>query len=476
MNLALVTVALLLGQSPPLGFSSKGLPDPMVPPAETGLPLLTLDAALTSARARNLDIKAAQARYEAAREIVWKTASGYLPQVAVGGKYTHNNVGAAFAAPTGLYIRQGVPETQFYAPPPATLPGQVPSPALTVVPTYQSIVVQEQNQWNGQLTASQAIIAPSLIASIHAATLTARAAELTNDNVRRNTLFGVAQQYYAAAGLRRAAEVQALLLNVETTRERDAQVRYDAGSVNKIFLLNAQIGKAQAEQNLRASRYAYAASKAALAILLERNPDFEVEMPPDPVLPPELDKLEDIAPTKRPDVLAAKAQADAAAVNKTSVILSYLPSIGFNGAYQLTNATGFTGLNTSWFFSFGFTWTILDGGLREATLREASANARASAAQALALDLSSKEDVRRAQLELESARANRTKAAEQVQLARENLALIKVNTAAGVATYLEQEDAIGAVQRAELLLIQETLNAQLGVLAVENAAGTYDPQ
>jgi outer membrane protein TolC len=475
MNVTLLALALLLGQAPP-NFSSKGLPDPMVPPSDSGLPLLHLSEALTAARSRNLDLQAAKARYEAAREILWKTASGYLPRLVATGSYTRNNVAAAFAAPTGLYIRQGVPETQFYAPPPATLPGQVPTPALTVVPTYEKIVIQEQNQWLGQISGSQAILAPSLMASIRASSLTADAAQLTYENVRRQILFGVAQQYYAAAGLRRTAEVQAQLLEIETAREHDAQVRYDAGSVNKIFLLRAQIDKTQAEQTLRASRFGYAASKGALAILLERSPDFEVDIPADPVLPQELQQAEDIAPLKRADVLAAKTQADAAEANKLAAILSYLPNLGFSGAYNLTNATGFTGLNTSWLFSFGLSWTLLDGGLREANLREASANARAAAAQALSLDLQSKEQVHRAQLELESARTNRAKAEDQVRLAKENLALIRINTVAGVATYLEQEDAIGALDRAELLLIQETLNAQLGVLALENAAGIFDPQ
>jgi outer membrane protein TolC len=482
MNVLLVAVALLLAQAqpppqpPPPNFSSQGLPDPMVPPATSGLPLLSLDDALTAARTRNLDLKAAIARYEAAKEIVGKTWSGYLPQLSANGSYTHNNIGAVFAAPTGLYIRQGVPETQYYAPPPANLPGTVPTPALTVVPTYQTIVVQEQNQWQGKIGGSQQIFAPSLIASIRAATLTARAAELTLDNTRRQILFGVAQQYYAAAGLRRAAEVQAQLLEIETYREKDAHVRFDAGSVNKIFLLRAQIDKTQAEQSLRASRYGYTASKAALAILLERSADFEVDIPPEPVLPQGLDKLEDVAPSRRPDVLALKVQAEAADATHTSVVLSYLPTINFNGAYLLSNATGFTGLEGSWYFSFGLNWTLFDGGLREASLRESAANARAAADSATSLDLQSKEQVRTAQLQLESARINRDKAADQVKLARENLALVRINTEAGAATYLEQEDAISALDQAELILIQETLNSQLGILAVENAAGIYDPQ
>ena len=320
------------------------------------------------------------------------------------------------------------------------------------------------------------LLALSLIAQIRSSTLTARAAELTLDNTRRQILFGVAQQYYSAAGLRRAAEVQAQQLEIQTNRAKDAQVRYEAGSVNKIFLLSAQIGQTQAEQSLRASRFAYASSKSALAILLERNPDFEVDLPPEPVLPKELEQLEDIAPMKRPDVLSLKTQADAAAATTTSLWLSYLPTINFNGAYNLSNATGFTGLQGTWFWQLALNWTLFDGGLREASLREAQANERSALASAESLDLQSKEQVHDAQLALQSARANRDKAEEQLKLANENLNLIKINTEAGAATYLEQQDAISNVDTAALTLIQETLNAELGVLALENAAGIYDPQ
>jgi outer membrane protein TolC len=470
-------IALLLGQATPAPeFSTKGLPNYMVPPTESGLPVLLLDDALHAARAQNLDLQAALARYDAAKQIVGQAWAGYLPHLNATGSYVHNNIGAAFAAPTGLYIREGVPETNYYAPPPANLPGTIPNPALTVVPTYEKIIVQEQNQWLGSISGTQNIIALSLIASIRSADLTAQAARLTYDNSRRQILFTVAQQYYNAASLRKVADIQNQLLSIQTNREKDAQSRFNNGTVNKIFLLRAQIDKTQAEQSLRASRYAYASSKSALAVLLARSPNFEVEMPADPVLPPDLSQLEELAPTNRADVLSLKAQAEAADATHTAVILSYLPTVNFNGAYQITNATGFTGLNGSWYFGFGLNWVLFDGGYREATLAQAAATARATAASALSLDLQSKEEVHSALLALESARTNRDKAADQARLAQENANLVKIQSEAGAATYLEQEDAISALDQAQLILVQETLNAQLGVLAVENAAGTYDPQ
>jgi outer membrane protein TolC len=66
------------------------------------------------------------------------------------------------------------------------------------------------------------------------------------------------------------------------------------------------------------------------------------------------------------------------------------------------------------------------------------------------------------------------KAEEQLRLARENGALVRTNFEAGVATYLEQSDAITAVLNAALQLINERLNAQLAVLRLERAAGLDD--
>jgi len=51
---------------------------------------------------------------------------------------------------------------------------------------------------------------------------------------------------------------------------------------------------------------------------------------------------------------------------------------------------------------------------------------------------------------------------------------VRTNFEAGVATYLEQSDAITAVLNAALQLINERLNAQLAVLRLERAAGLDD--
>ena len=85
------------------------------------------------------------------------------------------------------------------------------------------------------------------------------------------------------------------------------------------------------------------------------------------------------------------------------------------------------------------------------------------------------DELRRALLDLESARANRVKAEEQLKLARENAALVKSTYDAGAATYLEVTDANSALLGAELTFLSETLNADLAVLKLQKAAGAFDP-
>jgi len=424
-------------------------------------PVLPLAEARRLALEGNPDLRVLQARLDQAHELSHKAWAAYLPQVTAGASWQRNNVGSTLAFPYGAKY-------------PVRDVGTAGSPKLVAEPPTVDVILQQRDALGTTVKGTQAIIAPSLWASIDAAYLSERAAELNTENARREILLAVAQQYLGAVGLKEAIAVREAQLRTEQQRERDTQIQFDSGTVNKITLLRAQIDRTQAEQDLRRSRYAYASAKSALAALLDRGPDFEVEAPPEPAAPGNLGLLEEQAPGRRPDVLGARTTVEAARAGENAYVLSYLPSVGFNGAYTYANTTGFTGRHDSWYFGFGATWTMLDGGLREANLREAAAKKREAEAAARGAEVRAKDEVRRALNDLESAQANRVKAEEQLRLARENGALVRTNFEAGVATYLEQSDAITAVLNAALQLINERLNAQLAVLRLERAAGLDD--
>jgi outer membrane protein TolC len=155
---------------------------------------------------------------------------------------------------------------------------------------------------------------------------------------------------------------------------------------------------------------------------------------------------------------------------------SYAPNLGLSGVYRWANVGGFTGQNTSWAITLGLQWVLWDGGLREANLRESNAKVAEAKASATLAENKARDEVRRGLLDLASARANRTKAEEQLRLARESQRLVDVNFKAGVSTYLEVTDANTSLAAAETGFVGETLNASLAALRVLKAAGMFNPQ
>lgn len=471
-------IGALLSQAPQIPPAATPLPQ-QVTPAVPQLPVLTLDQALQQASQKNYELKQAQARLDQAHQAGAKAWSLYLPQVTVGGTYVRNSVQAAFSQPTGYSIRDtGSPTSG-----PANDPTQPTSPTnppgsptnLTLYPSgFEDVVIQKYNQFSAQAQLNQALIVPTLWTGIKAAYESEKVAELNTENARREILFAVAQSYYGAEGLKEAARVQHHLLDIDRVREHDAEVRYKAGTSPKIALLRAQIDLGNAEQDVKRADNAYLIAKSGLATLLGRDPDFDVEVPPEPATPSEGEQaLEQTALKERPDVQAARAALQLAQTQRTGDWLAYLPTLGGSAQYRWSNSAGFTGSSTSWAIILALNWTIWDGGLREANLRESAARIVERQAGLEGLEATSRDEVRQALLQLDSAQANRVKAAETLKLARENLNLVHASVEAGVGTYLDEEDATGELISAELSLVRETLSASLSVLRVARAAGTF---
>lgn len=457
---------------------------PVAAPPTSAVPAgqpLTLEEALGAAAERNLDLKAARARLRQADELSWKAWSGYLPQLTAQGAYTYNQYAAKISLPTDYYVRDsGTPQG-----PPANDPTRPVSPenppgaatAFTIYPSaFQTATIQEQNQLSGQAELNQAILAPQLWFLIPNASRGEKVAALTVDGVRRDVLFGVAQAFYGVASFRQGLEVSQRLLEIAQRSERDARVRFQAGTIAKVALLRAEIDRARAEQDLLRARNSYASSKLALANLLDRAPDFEVVDPPEPDLPADTASLEEIALRSRPDVQASRLEVDVARGNRSAAAARYLPNLGAFARYQISNSGGFTGENDQYAVGLGLTWQILDGGLRESDIREAGARIAEAEANASGSENRVRLEVRQALLDLESARANAVKAREQRELAAENQRLVDVSYRAGAATALEQADATAQLRTAEIAATAETLGSQLAALRVLKAAGEFEPR
>ncbi|MBN1206546.1 MAG: TolC family protein [Myxococcaceae bacterium] len=431
---------------------------------------LTFQEVLTRMESQSLELQAARARLAQAQELSAKAWSGYLPQITAGASYTRNSDEASIRLPQAYAIRDvGGPTSE----PTPDLPGAPTN--LTLVPTgFIEAPIQRYNQLGAQVQLNQVLIAPALCVAIKSAGIAEDMVALNVEAARREILFAAAQLYFGAAGLKQAVNVQERLLEVSAAREKDAQVGFDAGAQPKVALLRAQIDRARTEQDLLRARNSHQSTLMALATLMNEPADFDVVVPEEPVLPAGIEELE-AAALERPDVAAAQRSVELAEAGRRQVKWSYAPAVALSAAYRWANVAGFTGSNTSWLVTVGLQWTLWDGGLREANLRESSAKVAEAKANALAAQNRARDEVRRGLLDLASARANRIKAEEQLRLAREGQRLVDVSFKAGTATYLEVTDANTALAAAENGFVGETLNASLAALRVLKAAGKFAP-
>lgn len=443
-------------------------------------PVLTLEEALQTAESHNLDLQAARSRLAQAQELSKKAWSGYLPQLSVSGQYTYNSASAELPMVTGYVIREFEKATSGPAYDRTKPPGFDNQPGeptkLAMLPAgVQTLEIQKEHQLGATVQLQQALIAPSLWPAISNAALAVEVTELNLENARREILFATAQLYYGAVSLREAVEVQTRLLEVSSAHVKDAQARVEHGTAPKIVLLRARIEEAKAKQDVRRSELGYASAKSALATLLNRPPDFEVSRPKTPVAPEVDGALDEAALRSRLDVQAARTNVTLAEGTRRGVYYRYAPTLAFIGRFNVGNTAGFTGDYSTWTAGLGLNWTLWDGGLRESELREASAKLEESRLMLTAAENKARDEVRRALLDLETARSNRLTAEEQLTLARENAALVKASFEAGAGTYLEVVDANAALTGAELSNLSETLNVDLAVLKLARAAGLFEP-
>lgn len=446
--------------------------------ADASARVLRLDEALALAQRQNPDLAAARARLDQSRTLGAKAWAGYLPQLSLSGNYTYNSSSAEMDMPVmfGLPLPEGGFDLS-----------ALPSDAeyIPVIPVeFATLEIQKEHMFQGNVQLSQNLFAPALIPLIQNARRAVEANELGFEATRREILFATAQLYYAAASLKEVAKVQERQLEVTAKHEEDARLQVEQGTAARVVHLRARIELASAEQELRKALLAYQSSKSALAALIGQDPDFEVERPANPQVPEELGVLDESLPqpeellsfvAQRPDVQAQQKNIELSTGSRNAVAAGYLPNIGAFAQYSLANVKGFTGENGVFTAGVQLSWNIFDGGLREAELREAAAKIAESKAQLDAAELKARDEIRRALLDLATARSNRSQASEQMSLAEENASLVRTGFEAGAASYLEVLDANAALTGAELAFVAESLNADLAVLALARAAGLFEP-
>lgn len=385
---------------------------------------LSLADALATLRADNPDLAQARARVAQARAAVGQVRGGLLPTLVASGGYTRNDDEAVLDF--------------------ADLLDQIPLDIETPDP----VTIQPLDSWSGSATLTVPLVVPSAWGQLGAATAGVDAARAATTNAELTLQTAVVRAAAAQAldeGIVAAAR-QALQAAEAHATAADRAVA--AGTAPPLSATQAATEVLRRQSELAQAEADLAQAERAMGTLLGRAEPVHVALPP--VDAPDGDAA--------PELLAAEAQARAATARHTAAALAYAPVLAASATGTASTAEFITGENTAWRVGVNLSWTLFDGGAREARLADAAAAATMADASVTATRLRVAQAREDAAAALTVARTRLDLARRQATLAADASAIAQRGFAAGTVPSL---DVIDAAQRA--------FDADVGVARAEAA-------
>ncbi|HTY06915.1 MAG TPA: TolC family protein [Gemmatimonadales bacterium] len=382
-----------------------------------------------------------------ARARVRQTRSVLLPSVTAGAAWVNRNFNLkSFGIPLNF---PGVP---------------------TVVPSF--------NNYDARLTLNQTLFDFSSLGRVRASEAQVRSTLAAGDATTESAAQVAALAYLRAA--RAQASIQARQADSAIAAQvlALAQAQQQAGVSGTLDVTRAKTQVAVAAGALVLARNQFDQARIALARSLGVDPvktqitlddTLSSELGAAPV-PTDLEAAVGQALDARPELKAEQARGDAARVSRAAVSNELLPRVGLEADYGLNGIT--------WPNSFGtrqiavaVSVPLLDGFRREG--REAEQDAVIQESQVRQHDLRQQiaADVSGALLDLHSAQAQESIAAEQLSLAADELSQAEQRFKAGVAGSIEVIDAQASMVRARDAVIDARYGAAAARVSLARAAG-----
>ena len=300
----------------------------------------------------NQSIAAAYAQYQQARALVAETRAGYFPALTtalgVTRQRTVTNTGNAASSSTGT-----------------ANPGN--SHAVTLDATW------EPDLWGGvrQQNLASASGAQASLANVAAVRLAAQAT--------------LAQDYFALRALDNDQQILADTVRDDKRALAVTHYRYTAGVAAQADVVQAKTQLESAVASAWNNQNARAQYEHAIAVLLAHAPaEFTLAARVTKQRPPQIPlSLPSALLERRPDVAQAERLMAQANAQIGVAVTAYFPVLTLSGSANLTQpgfAHWFSVPDLAWALGTQVAQTLLDGGLRRATVKAAQANYQATVA------------------------------------------------------------------------------------------------
>ena len=434
------------------------------------IPRFTLEQAILTSLQRNADIQRARQEIERAKGLHIEVRAEALPRVDLTGQMQGTD--------PRLRVNHGGPED---APTPTPVPGATPGDTTTF-----SEVGIAQIQYNVRVQATQVIFAGGRVVSqIRAANFSRDSSYYAFRNAIDQVIATVKQQFYQILLNRALVGVQEESIKLLQSQLQDQQNRFEAGTVPRFNVLQAQVALSNQYPILITVQNDYRIAQLQLAKTL--GLDFDPargdgapleavgELQYQPRSMP-LDMAIEVAKERRPFLKQQKANMLANAEQVRVARSGYFPQINATGGTEVrSSAFSDSPRDVSNGYIFGATgsWAIWDWGATYGAVKQATAILRQA-------QITYDDAVRQIELEVQQAHSNVKQSAELVKAteqsvgqAEEALRLASARLSAGAGTQLEVLNSRVEVTQAQSNRLQALYNyntAQAGfdrVTAIE---------
>jgi len=433
--LALVQVPLLAQDAPGLGQS----PAVTVPSDRP----LTLDDAVGIALANHPSLSIAANQVRAARAATTQARSGLLPSLGFRLQGTHSESSGqagGTAAGTGVVGSTSRSSTQYGA-------------------TFSvSQLLYDFGRTNDDVLRSR---------------FDAQATDLTRAQTQDDVVSDVRQAYLALLTNRELLEVAGHRVQLAQETLELTQAQYATDQVPRADVAKAESSLASARLAVTSAENAVAVSRVNLnqAMGLDVRTSYSVA----PALEPEppaltLDDLIAAAGAHRPEILAGKADTDAAEAALSAASKGQRPSLSASASYGWSDRE-FPPSNSSWDVGLALSMSISDGKLTQGRTEQARAQRDLALAAEYQTSQAVAQETAQAFLDLQTALEQMASARVSVESAREALALANGRYRANVGILLEVLDAQTALTSGEADLAQAKFSYLSSYYALERAIG-----
>lgn len=366
--------------------------------SSSAIPTFTLDQAVQRAFEKNPDILTARQEIERTKGLIIQVRAQALPHLDASAEY--NKTDPTLSGGTGGFVGTTTGGTGITGggtgvsptPVPTASPSATPAPSPSVGPSAtpsstgsNTSFSATNNSYDLRFTASQLLYSGSVIPSLRAASIAGDSSLYSLRNVIDQTIATVRQQFYQVILNSALIGVQEESVQLLQSQLKDQQNRFEAGTVPRFNVLQAEVALANQQPALITARNNLRIAQLQLAktIGLDYNPTrgnappliCKGELTYQPRDIP-LDVAVELGKERRPFLKEERANILSQIQQVKIALGAYQPTLNLSGGYTFESSEFSDKLSDvlqGWFFGVTGSWSIFDGGAIYGNVKQARA-------------------------------------------------------------------------------------------------------